>query len=152
MRRGNFDKELRVNPSLHLLGIYVPEPSPPAVHYGGTHRGSRIIGMSEIHPKLRNISLCNVPHSLISQNPRERMFLVFNLTPYCRISLPYITSITINGNRRRSQPTPLHCTMHQYVKCLLLFLLVFFLHMSLVELLMHGNVTLLEKAKREVDM
>ena len=31
-----------------------------------------------VHPKLRNINLHNVNHSLISQNPRERMFIVQN--------------------------------------------------------------------------
>ena len=31
---------------------------------------------SPIHPKLYNINLHNVTHSLISQNPRERMFVV----------------------------------------------------------------------------
>ena len=34
------------------------------------------IGQMELHPKLRNISPHNVTHSLISQNPRERMFIV----------------------------------------------------------------------------
>ena len=29
-----------------------------------------------VHPKLRNINLHNITHSLISQNPRERMFVV----------------------------------------------------------------------------
>ena len=29
-----------------------------------------------IHPKLCNINLHNVTHSLISQNPRDRMFIV----------------------------------------------------------------------------
>ena len=31
---------------------------------------------NHIHPKLRNINLHNVKHSLISWNPRERMFVV----------------------------------------------------------------------------
>ena len=29
-----------------------------------------------LHPKLRNINLHNVTHSLIPQNPRERIFVV----------------------------------------------------------------------------
>ena len=29
-----------------------------------------------MHPKLRKINLHNVTHSLISQNPKERMFVV----------------------------------------------------------------------------
>jgi hypothetical protein len=32
-----------------------------------------------------------------------------NLTPYCHISLPYITKFVINANHQRSQPTPSHC-------------------------------------------
>ena len=55
-----------------------------------------------------------------------------NLTPYCHMSLPYITKFVINANHQRSQPTPLHCTMCQHVEChhLLLFLRLL---MSLVE-------------------
>jgi hypothetical protein len=37
-----------------------------------------------VHPKLRNINLHNVTHSLISQNPKERMFV-------CQISLLIVT-------------------------------------------------------------
>ena len=70
-----------------------------------------------IHPKLRNINPHNVTHSPISQNPRERMFVVENLTPCCHMSLPYITKFVINANHQRSQPTPSHCGM-----CQLLFL------------------------------
>ena len=45
-----------------------------------------------------------------------------NLTPYCHISLPYITNFVINANHQRSQPTPSHCAMCQYVECHLLIL------------------------------
>ena len=53
-----------------------------------------------------------------------------NLTPYCHISLPYITKFVINANHQRSQPTPSHCAMCQHVECLLLLLLLL---LSLVE-------------------
>jgi hypothetical protein len=53
-----------------------------------------------------------------------------NLTPYCRISLFYITKFVINANHQRSQLTPSHCAMCQYVECLLLLLLLL---MPLVE-------------------
>ena len=46
-----------------------------------------------------------------------------NLTPYCHISLPYITKSIINANHPRSQPTPSHCAMCQHVECHLLLLL-----------------------------
>ena len=47
-----------------------------------------------IHPKLCNINLHNINHSLIYQNPRERTFVVQNYSPYCHISLPYITNLS----------------------------------------------------------
>ena len=45
-----------------------------------------------------------------------------NLIPYCHISLPFITNFVINANHERSQPTPSHCAMCQYVECHLLIL------------------------------
>ena len=47
-----------------------------------------------------------------------------NVTPYCQISLPYITKFVINANHPRSQPTPSHCAMCQHVECHLLLLLL----------------------------
>ena len=54
-----------------------------------------------------------------------------SLTPCCHMSLPYITSFVINANHQRSQSTPSHCAMCQYVECQLLILNL--LLMSLVE-------------------
>ena len=45
-----------------------------------------------------------------------------NLTPYCHLSLLYIINFVINANHQRSQLTPLHCAMCQYVEYLLLLL------------------------------
>jgi hypothetical protein len=59
-------------------------------------------------------------HSLISGNPRERI-LSSNLTPYCHISLACITGFVINANPEKSQLTPLHCAMCQYVEFLLTY-------------------------------
>ena len=85
---------------------------------------AEVISGFGIHPKLHNINLHNNTHSLISQNPRERMFVVSNLTPYCHVSLPYITKFVKIANHRRSQPTTLNCAMNQYMECFLLLLLL----------------------------
>ena len=53
------------------------------------------------------------------------MFRSSNLTPYCHISLLYITKFVIDANHQRSQPTPSHCAMCQYVECHLLILSLF---------------------------
>ena len=55
-----------------------------------------------------------------------------NLTTYCHISLPYITNFVINAKHQRSQPTPSHCAMCQYVECHLLIHILLLL-MPLVE-------------------
>ena len=55
-----------------------------------------------------------------------------NLTPYCHISLPYITKFVINANHQRSQPTPSHCAMCQHLECHLLILILILL-LPLVE-------------------
>ena len=55
-----------------------------------------------------------------------------NLTPYCRISLFYITKFVINANHQRSQSTPSHCAMCQHVECHLILILILLL-MPLVE-------------------
>ena len=57
-----------------------------------------------------------------------------NLTPYCHISLSCITDCVINANHQRSQPTPSHCAMCQYVVCHLLILLL------LMPLVLNSNV------------
>jgi hypothetical protein len=49
------------------------------------------------------------------------------LTPYCHISLPYITNFVINANHLRSQPTPSHCAMCQHVECHLIPILLLLL-------------------------
>ena len=54
-----------------------------------------------------------------------------NPTPYCHISLPYITKFVIYANHLRSQPTPLHCARFQHVECHLR-ILIHILLMSVV--------------------
>ena len=44
--------------------------------------------ITHVHPKLRNIDPQNVTHSLVSQNPRERMFVV-------QISLLIVTFLSL---------------------------------------------------------
>ena len=85
----------------------------------------------------------STPHSLISWNPGERMFvgqislLVASLSPLYHGLCHY-------ANWQRSQPTSLHCAMCQYVECRLIFLLYQLL--GLVALLVHGSATLFGKA------
>ena len=80
-----------------------------------------------IHPKLRNINLHYVIHSLISRNPREWMFVV-QISLLIVIFLSLISWLfVINANHQRYQPRPSHCTMCQHIECHLLLL------MSLVE-------------------
>ena len=82
------------------------------------------IGGFYVHPKLCNINPHNVTQSLISLNPRERMFVI-------QISLLIVTVLSlisrifvIYANHQRSQPTPTHCAMCQYMKCHLILLLM----------------------------
>jgi hypothetical protein len=63
-----------------------------------------------IHPKLHNINLHNITHSLISRNPREWMFIVqISLRIYCHSVLPYFMNFIINANHPRRHLTPSHC-------------------------------------------
>ena len=94
-----------------------------------------------VHPKLRNVNPHNTTHSLISQNPREWMFVVQISLPYCHIYLPYITNFVINASHPKSQPTPSHRAMWQYVQCHVLLLL------PLVEWWLHAYATSPIKAK-----
>ena len=74
--------------------------------------------------KLRHINLHNTTHSVIYRNLREWMFVVqISLLAIIYISLPYIIKYVINANHQRSQPTPSHCAMSQYVECRLLLLM-----------------------------
>ena len=71
-----------------------------------------------VHPKLWNINLHNVIHSLISRNPRVRMFVV-------QISLLIVTKFVINAKHQRSQPRTAPCvnmwsvTFSFFLPCLL---------------------------------
>jgi hypothetical protein len=85
-----------------------------------------------VHPKLRNINPHNVTHSLISQNSRERMFVVQNSLLIVTLLSLISQNFLINANHQRSQPTPSHCAMCQYVECHLLILILLLL-MPLVE-------------------
>ena len=85
-----------------------------------------------VHPKLRNINLHNIAHSLIFWKPRERMFAVS--TSLLIVTFLSLISwiVVIDANHQRSQSTLLHYTRCQYVECH--FLLLFLLLLPLVPL------------------
>jgi hypothetical protein len=87
---------------------------------------------SLIQPKLRNINLHNVTHSLISQNPRERMFVV-------QISLLVVTllsliswNLSLMQTTKEANPHPHFAPCVNMWSCPLLLLLLLLL-MPLVE-------------------
>ena len=81
---------------------------------------SKIIHISktikQVHSKLRNINLLNVTPSLISQNPKEWLFLIqishlYTFIPnYCHIFLPLIMSFDIIINYQRIHTTRSHAS------------------------------------------
>ena len=60
-----------------------------------------------IHPKLRSINLHNITQSLISRNPRKRMFKVQISLLNCHISLSLISRITsVTQSTKEVNPHP----------------------------------------------
>src|ERR1700738_5232575 len=61
----------------------------------GSRQGWMVVDFkcSQYTPKLHIINPHYVTCSLISRNPRERMFVVQNLTPFCHVSLSLISRI-----------------------------------------------------------
>ena len=70
------------------------------------------VALKDVHPKLRNIT-----HSLISRNPRERMFVA-------QVSLLLVTFLPDVIQSTKVNPPPSHCAMYQYVECHFLLLLL----------------------------
>jgi hypothetical protein len=64
------------------------QKSQTCLHIIRSCRPAPAAGKLVVHPKLRNISLHNVTHSLMSQNPRERIFVV-------HISLYIVTFLSL---------------------------------------------------------
>ena len=88
---------------------------------------------SYVHLKLRNTNFHNVTHSLMSQNPRERMSVV-------QISFLIVTFISVISRilsvmqtTQEVNHTPSRSVMCQYVECRLLVLILLLLLMPLVE-------------------
>ena len=86
-------------------------------------------------PELCKINLHDITHSLISQNPRERMFVLQISLLIVTCIFLYIMNFVIHANRQRSQPTLLHCAQCHYVECHLLILNILLLYVQLVECL-----------------
>ena len=99
------------------------------------------------HSNLCNINLCNVTHFLITQNPMDRMFVVESYSLLSQVFLPYIcgfvirTTIEVNPYPRI---VPCVCTRSVFFFFFLLLLLMPIL--PLIELLVHGSITLLGKS------
>ena len=96
--------------------------------------------MCELHPTLCNINLHSVTHFEISRKPQGTEVRSSNLTPYCHISLPYITDSIINANCPRSQPTPSCCVMCQYVECYLIVLICHIHTFAICHIALEGQV------------
>ena len=92
--------------------------------------GSRFLGNStpplvKLHPKLHNINLHNVTHSLISQNPREWMFVI-------QISLLIVTFLSLISQNLSLMQTTKEVNPHPCID-LLIFIRLLILLMPLVE-------------------
>ena len=86
-----------------------------------------LLHLGKIHPKLHDINLHNTTHSLISWNPRERMFVVqISLLIVIFFSLISRVFFIINANHQRSQPTPSHAPHVNTGSVTFLFLFFFF--------------------------
>jgi hypothetical protein len=78
-------------------------------------------GSSDLHPKLRNMNLHNVTHSLISWNSRERMFVV-------QISLLIVTFFSLISEHLSLMQTTKDVNPHPHIApCVSMWSVTFFL-------------------------
>ena len=80
-----------------------------------------------VHPQLCNINLHNVTHSLISQNPREHMFVV-------QISFLTVTFLSLISQNLSSMQTTQEVNPHPHITpcvniCIVTFLFFFLCHL-----------------------
>ena len=92
-----------------------------------------VVVSSVVHPELRNINLHNITHSLISWNPRERMFVV-------QISLLIVIFISIISQMLSLMQTIKEVNPHPHIaSCVnmwsVTFLFLFLFFFSLCHLL-----------------
>ena len=84
-----------------------------------------------LHPKLRNINLHNVTHSLMSRNPRERMFVV-------KISLLIVTFLSLISLNSSLKQTIKEVNPHSHIAPRVNMWSVFFYFFFLCHLLNVG--------------
>ena len=121
-------------------GFQIPIVDPPPL---SPVRSTPIL----LHPILRNINLHNITHSLISRNSRERMFVVQISLLIVTFLSPNISNFVINANHQRSQPTPLHCAMCQYVECHFLIVILLLSSYATCWMLVHAYAALPGRVK-----
>ena len=82
------------------------------------------MGFKTLHPKLRNINLHNIIHSVICRNPKERMFVV-------QISFLIVTFLSFISQLLSLLQTPKEVNPHLHIApCVNMWSVFFFFFLS----------------------